>query len=164
EVVARTSLKEWNMGLGNLAEKQFQKNLELAQSAISEPVISAAIFQRSGSFGAGLMGGVSQSAAFGMDRDGKKKAGGFPADSLLAVTATHLYAFEVKGGLKFKIKAPVGSWERSAVGVEAEDGKATVQVKFDFGEDGVAVLETQKVAAHAGNLHFVREVAGGGVS
>ena len=149
------------MGLGNLAEKQFQKNLELAQSAISEPVISAAIFQRSGSFGAGLMGGVSQSAAFGMDRDGKKKAGGFPADSLLAVTATHLYAFEVKGGLKFKIKAPVGSWERSAVGVESEDGKATVQVKFDFGADGVAVLETQKAAAHAGNLHFVREVAGG---
>ena len=148
------------MGFGDLADKQYRKNVELAQSAISEPVISAAIFQRSGSFGAGLMGGVSQSAAFGMNQDGKKKAGGFPNDSILAVTATRLYAFEVKGGLKFKIKSPIGNWERSEVGIEALDGKATVQMKFDFGTDGVAVLETQKAAAHAGNLHFVREVAG----
>ena len=83
------------------------------------------------------------------------------ADSILAVTAAHLYAFEVKGGLKFKIKAPIGSWDRASVGIEALDGKATVQMKFDFGAGGVAVLETQKAAAHAGNLHFVREVTGG---
>jgi hypothetical protein len=149
------------MGFGDLADKQYRKNVELAQSAIAEPVVSAAIFQRAGSFGAGLLSGVSPEMGFGANRDAKKKGGGFPPDSILAVTATRLYAFAVKGGFSFKIKEPVGSWERAAVGVTASDGKATVQVKFDFGPDGIALLETQKLAAHAGNLHFVREITGG---
>ena len=76
------------------------------------------------------------------------------------MTATKLYAFEVKGGLKFKIKDPVGVWERSAVGIVAENGKATVQVRFDFGSEGIALLETQKLAANAGNLHLIRELTG----
>ena len=148
------------MGFGDMADKQYRKNMELAQSVIPEPVVSAAMFQRAGSFGAGLMGGVSQSAAFGMNRDGKKKSGGFPNDSMIAVTATKLCAFEVKGGFSWKVKDPIGQWDRSAVAIEAQDGKATVAMKFDFGPDGIAVLETQKLAANAGNLNFVREVMG----
>ena len=148
------------MGFGDLAEKQYRKNVELAQSVIPEPVITAAMFQRAGSFGAGLWSGVSLEAGFGANRDAKKKGGGFPPDSIIALTATKLYAFSVKGGLKFKIKEPVGQWDRSNVSIETADGKATVQVKFDFGPDGIAILETQKLAAHAGNLHFIEAVTG----
>jgi hypothetical protein len=148
------------VGFGDLAEKQYRKNVELAQSVIPEPVISAAMFQRSGSFAAGLWSGVSPEVGFGAFREGKKKSGGFPQDSIIAVTSTKLYAFSVKGGLKFKIKEPVGEWDRSSVSIETADGKATVQVKFDFGSDGVAILETQKLAAHAGNLHFIEAVTG----
>jgi hypothetical protein len=141
-----------------MAEKQYRKNVELAQSVIPEPVLTAAMFQHAGSFSAGLFSGISHEVGFRMNRDGKKNSGGFPHESIIALTDTKIYAFSVKGGLKFKIKDPIGSWDRSSVSIQTSDGKATVLVKFDFGADGVAVLETQKLAAHAGNLHFVEAV------
>ena len=66
----------------------------------------------------------------------------------------------MKPGFSWKLKEPVGVWERSAVQVTATPGKATAQVRLDFGDGAVAELECQTVATNASNLVFVREVTG----
>jgi len=55
---------------------------------------------------------------------------------------------------------PVGIWDRSAVLITATSGKATAQLRFDFGDGAVAELECQMLAINAGNLVFVREITG----
>ena len=42
----------------------------------------------------------------------------------------------------------------------ATPGKATAQLRFDYGDGAVAELECQTLATNAGNLVFVREITG----
>ena len=143
-----------------MAEKYHQKNLELIQGAVSEPITSAAIFQRKGQMGANLTGGFAAGASLAAHGDAKKAAPGFPENTILGASDTRLYAFKVKSGFSWKLKEPVGIWDRSAVQITATPGKATAQLRFDFGDGAVAELECQTLATNAGNLVFVREVTG----
>ena len=143
-----------------MAEKYHQKNVELIQQAVPEPITTAAIFQRKGQMGANLTGGFAAGASLVAHGDAKKAAPGFPENTILGVSATRLYAFKVKPGFSWKLKEPVGIWDRSAVQITATPGKATAQLRFDFGDGAIAELECQMLATNSGNLVFVREVTG----
>jgi hypothetical protein len=143
-----------------MAEKYHEKNLKLIQEAVPEPITSAAIFQRKGQMGANLTGGFAAGASLAAHGDAKKAAPGFPENTILGASDTRLYAFKVKSGFSWKLKEPVGIWDRSAVQITATPGKATAQLRFDFGDGAVAELECQTLATNAGNLVFVREVTG----
>jgi hypothetical protein len=118
------------------------------------------VCQRKGQLGSNLMGGFAAGASLAAHGDAKKAAPGFPENTLLAVTATTLYAFKVKGGFSWKVKEPVGIWDRSAVAITGTEQSATVLLRLDFGQGDVAELEVQRLATNAGNLAFVAEVTG----
>lgn len=143
-----------------MAEKYHDKNIELIQAEVPEPIITAAIFQRKGQLGANLTGGFAPGASLAAHGDAKKAAPGFPENAILGLSATKLYAFKVKAGFSWKLKEPIGIWDRSAVDVTATAAKATAQLRFDFGDGAVAELECQTAATNAGNLPFVREITG----
>jgi hypothetical protein len=143
-----------------MAEKYHEKNIELIQAEVPEPIITAAIFQRKGQLGANLTGGFAPGASLAAHGDAKKAAPGFPEHTILGLSSTTLYAFKVKAGFSWKLKEPIGIWDRAAVEVGATPGKATMQPRFHFGGGAVAELECQTAATNAGNLPFVREITG----
>ena len=75
-----------------------------------------------------------------MRKKAKKKAGGFPNNTLMAVTPTRLVSFEyVPRGNKVKIKKKVADWPRAAVRVAAgEKRKLSQQLFFAF-PDGTSM-------------------------
>jgi len=102
-----------------MAEKYHQKTVDLIQQAVPEPITTAAVFQRKGQMGAILTGGFAAGAGLVAHGDAKKAAPGFPENTILGVSATQLYAFKVKAGFSWKLKEPVGIWDRSAVQITA---------------------------------------------
>jgi len=75
-----------------------------------------------------------------MRKKAKKKAGGFPNNTLMAVTPTRIVSFEyVPRGTKIKIKKKVADWPRAAVRVAAgEKRKLSQQLFFAF-PDGTSM-------------------------
>jgi len=75
-----------------------------------------------------------------MRRKARKKAGGFPNNTLMAVTPTRLVSFEyVPRNTKIKIKKKVADWPRAAVRVAAgEKRKLSQQLFFAF-PDGTSM-------------------------
>jgi len=80
-----------------MAEKYHQKNVELIQQVVPEPVTTAAILQRKGQMGANLTGGFAAGASLAAHGDAKKAAPGFPENTILGMSANQLYAFKLIG-------------------------------------------------------------------
>ena len=73
-------------------------------------------------------------------RRDKRRAGGLPANGLLAVTPTHIYPFRFKASLPPWRKVNLlAEWPRDAVQVEAPEGVMSKKVTFRFLEAGEEV-------------------------
>lgn len=109
------------MGIG---DKQAAKLRELAQGQTSEPVVAAAIFLRKGETAARNVGGFARGASLGQWAESMQRAPQFPTQTLIAVTGTGIHLFEAKGGLSWKIKAPLGLYDHGSYQAEKVPGRS----------------------------------------
>jgi hypothetical protein len=112
-----------------------------AQQAVpDEQVLCFGLLTLPGAMKNIMVGQASPLIAMIMRKKAKNKAGGFPQNTLMAVTPTRLISFEyVPRGNKVKIKKKVVEWPRAAVRVAAgEKRKLSQQLFFAF-PDGTSM-------------------------
>lgn len=112
-----------------------------AQKAVpEEQVLCFGLLTLPGAMKNVMVGQASPLIAMILRKKAKKKAGGFPNNTLMAVTPTRLVSFEyVPRGSKVKIKKKVADWPRGAVRVAAgEKRKLSQQLFFAF-PDGTSM-------------------------
>ena len=118
------------------------------QAAVpDEQVLCAGILCRPGSM-TGTLVGASASPLIGMiiRARGKKKAGGFPMNCVMAVTPTRLITFEYRPkGTRIKVKKKVVEWPRHMVRVAAgEERRMSRQIFFAFPDGTSMELEAPR--------------------
>jgi hypothetical protein len=138
------------------ADKIFEKNVELVQPHVPEPIRAVAVFQRKGAFSSLAWGAAgARGVQLAEWEAGKRRAPDFPGRTFLAVTDTTLHAFEAKGGFSWKVKDQLGSWPLGTFRAEREDNKVHVVLKLDFGDGIRQELETMTSMANARNVEVV---------
>lgn len=138
------------------ADKVFQKNLELLQPHVAEPIRAVAVFQRKGAFGSQLWGAAGvRGMQLAEWEHGKRRAPDFPGQTFLVVTDAALHAYEAKGGLRWKVKDHLGTWPLGTFRTERVDGSVTAGIKLDFGDGAGQELETMTSLANARNVEVV---------
>jgi hypothetical protein len=125
------------MGMIDNAESMTHK----AQEKVPEPVVAVGIVQPAGTWGSAGVMQVSGLAGMIMKKSANKKAGDLHTggavfktnrQTLLALTADKLYAFETKAGWGgMKIIGDLASWNRKDLTVGTADGKLSTQIVID---------------------------------
>lgn len=138
------------------ADRTFAKNLQLVQPHVPDPIRAVAVFQRKGAFSSQLWGAAGvRGMQIAEWAAGTRRAPDFPAQTFLAVTDTHLHAFEAKGGFSWKVREPLGSWPLGTFRATRDDGKVNTALTLDFGDGQAQELETMTSMANARNLEVV---------
>ncbi len=114
---------------------------EKAQEKVPEPVVAVGIVQPAGTWGSAGIAQVSGLAGMLMKKSANKKAGDLNTagavfktnrQTLLALTANKLYAFETKAGWGgMKIIGELAEWDRKDLVVGTQDGKVSTQIVID---------------------------------
>lgn len=114
---------------------------EKAQEKVPEPVVAVGIVQPAGTWGSAGVMQVSGLAGTLMKRAANKKAGDLHTggavfktnrQTLLALTADKLYAFETKAGWGgMKIIGELAKWNRKDLAVGTSDGKLSTQIVIE---------------------------------
>lgn len=138
------------------ADRIFNKNVELLQPHVSEPIRAVAVFQRKGAFSSAAWGAAgARGASLGAWADGKQAAPDFPNQTFLVVTDQALHAYEARGGFSWKVKAHLGTWPLGTFKAARDDAKVTTALTLDFGDGRTQQLETMTSMANARNLEVV---------
>ncbi len=111
---------------------------EKAQERVSEPVVAVGIVQPAGTWGSAGVMQVSGLAGMLMKKSANKRAGDLHTggavfktnrQTLIALTADKLYAFETKAGWGgMKIIGELAAWNRKDLAVATSDGKVSTQI------------------------------------
>ena len=114
---------------------------EKAQEKVPEPVIAVGIVQPAGTWGSAGVMQVSGLAGMLMKKSANKKANDLHTggavfktnrQTLLALTADKLYAFETKAGWGgMKIIGELAEWNRKDLAVGTSDGKLSTQIAIE---------------------------------
>jgi hypothetical protein len=125
------------MGMIDNAESMKEK----AQEKVPEPLLAVGIVQPAGTWGSAGVMQVSGLAGMLMKKSANKKAGDLHTggtvfktnrQTLLALTADKLYAFETKAGWGgMKIIGDLAQWDRKDLRVGTEDGKLSTQIVIE---------------------------------
>ena len=138
------------------ADRIFNKNVELLQPHIADPIRAVAVFQRKGAFSSLAWGAAgARGASLGTWAEGKQAAPDFPNQTFLVVTDNALHAYEAKGGFSWKVKEHLGTWPLGAFKAARHDGKVTTTLTLDFGDGRTQQLETMTSMANARNVEVV---------
>jgi hypothetical protein len=130
-----------------VAEEWRGKYRESVEPHVDEEVLAVGGFRPTGSgtkyaISKMQVGALAYGAASMM---GKKRAGGLPAQFMLAVTPTKLYAFKYKPGRSgIKVKEESAVWDRSGLTVSTERLQTTTRVTLEWPADGEKVVCDQE--------------------
>jgi hypothetical protein len=115
-----------------------------------EEVLGAWIFYRTGGFASMPFGFLSPIVGVIIRTVGKKRAGGFPNQFLIAVTPTKVRAFKAKmrrGGAKVGDELAV--WDRSGLQISVRDAAINTEVVFESPAEGEKVMCSTGKDAHS---------------
>jgi hypothetical protein len=140
------------------------------QAEVPEPVVACGMLQPAGTWGSfGLMK-LSPAAGIFKQRSANKNAGQLSTrgamfknnrQTMFAVTADKLYAFETKigyGGIK--ILGQLVEWNRADLTVQTIPGKLATKVVIDHADGGHYELEVTTVASKGYNNPLLAEFSG----
>jgi hypothetical protein len=138
-----------------------QKYREAVQPQIDEPLLKAGLFYRTGGFASVALGPFSGLAATVASGVGKKRAGGFPNQFVLAVTPTRVHAFKCSIAYnKIKVKQELFAWNRAGMRVTAEETTVNTKVTIDSPEAERFVCSTGKDALSQSVVYAMQEAVG----
>ena len=119
---------------------------EKAQEKVPEPVVAVGVVQPAGTWGSAGVMQVSGLAGMLMKKSANKKAGDLHTggtvfktnrQTLLALTADRLYAFEMKAGWGgFKIIGQLAEWNRKDLAVGTEEGAVSTRIVIEHNVTG----------------------------
>jgi hypothetical protein len=137
------------LGFSVEAQRQWvEENRPQIEQRTGAPVLAFSVFYRTGSWGAMGAQHISPLAASAMKFIGKRKAGGMPANFILAVTADRIYAFSYKykrSGIEVRDELIV--WNRGGIRVSAQETSMTVRLTIESPADGSKIVcDTGKAA------------------
>ena len=118
-----------------------RKYRDAVQPLVDEPVLAGAVFYRTGGWAAMAMGPFSGLAAIVSRGIGKRRAGGFPNQFLLAVTPTRVHAFRCTlayGDVEARDELAV--WDRARLTVTAEETSGNTRVVLERNGSGERVV------------------------
>jgi hypothetical protein len=118
-----------------------RKYRDALQPLVDEPVLAGGVFYRTGGWAAVAVGPFSGLAALVSRSLGKRRAGGFPNQFLLAVTPTRVHAFKCSlayGDVEARDELAV--WDRSGLTVTAEETSVNTKVVLESGGGGERVV------------------------
>ena len=118
-----------------------RKYRDALQPLVDEPVLAGGVFYRTGGWAAVAVGPFSGLAALVSRSIGKRRAGGFPNQFLLAVTPTRVHAFKCSlayGDVEARDELAV--WDRAGLTVTAEETSVNTKVVLESGGGGERVV------------------------
>jgi hypothetical protein len=148
---------------------KMQQLIDQVQPHCHAEVRSVLLCHHVGAMGRALTSAVSSGAGtFFEGRDAKKRAGGLPANVVLAVAADGLHAYAYKPGgwslkPKLRIKSEVGHWPLAGMDVRTEPGTVTSRLTFTQPTTGTG-FELDAPSAMGGQVyidHFLAALRGG---
>jgi hypothetical protein len=126
-----------------VAEEYRAKFRECVQTHVSEDVIAVGTFRTTGS---GTKYAISKTQAGALAYGaaaliGRKRAGGLPAQFLLAVTPTKLHAFSYKMKRNsVAVKEEVAAWERDGLTITTDHMATTTRVRLEWPAGGEKIV------------------------
>jgi hypothetical protein len=115
------------LGTTTYTEHDYQRRMvEAVSQVVSEPVVSAAAFNRRGLYTQKALGHFGFVTWLIARAYAKKQAGGLPQSFMLAITPEHVRAFEYKARGRHRDQYEIGDevavWQRSAIEVTWKNG------------------------------------------
>ncbi len=139
------------------------------QAQVPEPVLASGMVQPAGTWGAAGLTSLSPAGGMLRQRSANKNAGSLSTrgamfktnrQTLLALTADQLYAFETKfgwGGMK--LLSTLAVWDRADLTVQTQPGKISTQIIIDHANGDHYELEATTVASRGFNDGLLAELA-----
>lgn len=122
-------------------EKYTARFIEALGPHVDGEVQAIGTFSRPGAMGRAVRSAVGGAGLFA-ERRAKKRAGGLPPNVSMALTASTLYAFEVRPRMNgsYKVKSMAASWPRQAVRVQ-QVGESTLSRTYRFSIAGAEPID-----------------------
>ncbi len=148
-------------------DKQIEKQREMVQAAVPEPVIAYGVLQPAGTWGSYGLRNLSPALAMFKQHKANQGAGELSgrkglkmnSQTYIALTADKLYALEgkVAGYRGAKIVGTLAEWQRSDVVVQLIPGRMSTKVVFDHADGGHYELEATTMGGY--NDPFLTELS-----
>jgi hypothetical protein len=139
------------------------------QAQVPEPVLASGMVQPAGTWGAAGLTSLTPAGGLARQRSANKNAGSLSTrgamfktnrQTLLALTADKLYAFETKfgwGGMK--LLSTLAVWDRADLTVQTQPGKISTRIIIDHTNGEHYELEATTVASRGLNDPLLAELA-----
>jgi hypothetical protein len=139
------------------------------QAQVPEPVLASGMVQPAGTWGAAGLTSLTPAGGLARQRSANKNAGSLSTrgamfktnrQTLLALTADKLYAFETKfgwGGMK--LLSTLAVWDRADLTVQTQPGKISTRIIIDHTTGEHYELEATTVASRGLNDELLAELA-----
>jgi hypothetical protein len=139
------------------------------QAEVPEPVVASGMVQPAGTWGAAGLSPLSPAGGLARQRSANKNAGSLSTrgamfktnrQTLLALSADKLYAFETKfgwGGMK--LLSTLAVWDRADLTVQTQPGKISTRIIIDHTNGEHYELEATTVASRGLNDDLLAELA-----
>ena len=139
------------------------------QAQVPEPVLASGMVQPAGTWGAAGLMSLTPAGGLARQRSANKNAGALSTrgamfktnrQTMLAVTADKLYAFETKfgwGGMK--MLSTLAAWDRADLTVQTQPGKISTRIIIDHTNGEHYELEATTVASRGFNDGLLAELA-----
>ena len=111
------------------------------QPRLDEPVLAGGLFYRTGGLSALAIGPLAGLAERVSRRLGRRGAGGWPSQFLLAVTPTRVHVFGCSTAYgNVKAKGELAAWSRAGLTVTAEETATNTRVVIALAAEGERVV------------------------
>jgi hypothetical protein len=139
------------------------------QAQVPEPVLATGTVQPAGTWGAAGLMSLTPAGGLLRQRSANKNAGALSTrgamfktnrQTMLAVTADKLYAFETKTGWGgIKILSTLATWSRSDLKIQTLPGKMSTRIVIDHANGEHYELEATTVASRGFNDGLLAELS-----